>query len=107
MLKNLFLSFVFTTSAFSAPLPQVFVNGVPHKVILGGILEYGRYRDAPESGKGFCVRNGLRDYSGAVSVRSLAGPYALLNAQGAVAKTFDDVPENQRRFWIAERIDCI
>jgi hypothetical protein len=103
----LFLSLLTAdSSASSFRAPVVEVEGVKHKLILSGFLEWGKFREAPESAEGFCAREGRGRYSGSVSSLSYSGPYALLGADGRVAKTFTDLEEHQARFWTAESIDC-
>ena len=93
--------------SFAGKALQVPVNGVPHKLILGGYLEYGRYREAPESAAGYCIAKGHRGYNGAIYYLDQSGPYVLFDAKGAIAKTFEDSEENRGRFWVAESVDCI
>ena len=108
MLTYFFLILFSVTEAgagsFRAPFVEV--HGVKHKLILSGFLEWGKFREAPESAQGFCTRMGRGRYSGSVSSLSYRGPYALLGADGQVAKTFADLEEHQARFWTAESIDC-
>ena len=86
--------------------PTISIDGVAHKIITSGYLEYNSYREAPESAIGFCRKKGFRTYTGAYSMRETIGPYALLNEEGKLVKTFSNSTENRGRFWIADSLDC-
>lgn len=110
-MKNIFwcgLFFLLSSPAFAERFPHatVKIDGVPHKLILRGFLEYGEYRDALESGDGFCVAAGYRVSVASTSTLADTGPYVLLDSAGFVIKTFSNLPENSNRFWIAESLEC-
>jgi len=102
----LFLVFSSGASAERFPFATVKVGGVPHKLILRGYLEYGEYRDALESGEGFCVAAGYRFSVASTSALADAGPYVLLNSVGSAVKIFANIPENSKRFWVADSLEC-